>query len=233
MYCIPCPLPILYPILMQSHTLWSIMVSSTRKSCLPAYCVEGKCSAIWTPPALQGVQDKVYNMWPTEGKTCNALLHVCTCVSRPNEKQPGNICEFKLLIPPPESWQLQSDFRTSYMTRVKAVASCTEMSQSRPFHFNCVFNSALGYTRVGTSHNSFLFEWLLLDFCCTTCSKQLPPRAGKSRSQQLENHMHSSNNHCLNGLGQLPWHYICKQIELAEVARPLSHQILKRLSGQH
>ena len=156
-------------------------------------------------------------MWPTEGKTCNALLHVCTCVSRPNEKQPGNICEFKLLIPPPESWQLQSDFRS----RVKAVASCTEMSQSRPFHFNCVFNSALGYTRVGTSHNSFLFEWLLLDFCCTTCSKQLPPRAGKSRSQQLENHMHSSNNHCLNGLGQLPWHYICIQIELVEVARPL------------
>ena len=29
-------------------------MSSTGKVVLPAYCVDGKCSAIWTPPALQG-----------------------------------------------------------------------------------------------------------------------------------------------------------------------------------
>ena len=49
---------------------------------------------------------------------CKVVLQdVCMCVSSSlipgsQEKQPGNLREFKLLLSLPESWQNQSNFRT-------------------------------------------------------------------------------------------------------------------------
>ena len=48
----PVPNPHAVPYTVKHHGIFN------RESCLPAYCVDGNCSAIWTPPALQGVQDK-------------------------------------------------------------------------------------------------------------------------------------------------------------------------------
>jgi len=45
--------------------------------------------------------------------------------------------EFTLLFLLPESWQYQSNFRMlSHDSSKTLIASCVEMSQSCPFHFN-------------------------------------------------------------------------------------------------
>ena len=41
----------------------------------------------------------------------DTILVTGSLVPRPLEKRPGNFCEFKLLLPLPESWQYQSNFR--------------------------------------------------------------------------------------------------------------------------
>lgn len=67
---------------------------------------------------------------------------------RPASSQPVNLCEFKLLL-------LLPGCSNQILTTVKAVASCIEISQSYPFHFN---SQLLNHASVGISHDGFLFK---------------------------------------------------------------------------
>ena len=79
----------------------------------------------------------------------------CSLVPRLEEKQPGNFCESKLLLLLPESWQLQSSFRTSsHDTTAKSVASCWKITVTLiPFQLCLV--DLLNQASTGNLHYSF------------------------------------------------------------------------------
>lgn len=88
------------------------------------------------------------------------------------------------------------------MTTTKAVVSWIEISQSRPFHFNCVLNWLLNHTSVGVLQDGFSFEWFCLTYAIEICFYQESP-------QQLE----ISGALIQYVLLELPWNYICIQFE--------------------
>lgn len=88
---------------------------------------------------------------------------------------PGRETALQILqVPLPERWQCQPNFRTSSHGYC---ASCVKTSQSHPFYCDCKFSQSLDRTSIGTLHNHFLFEELLLDFCYRICRKHLLSQA--------------------------------------------------------
>jgi len=50
-----------------------------------------------------------------DGSNSKSVRMLLNFVSRPLEKQPGNFCKFKLLLPLPGSWHYQSKFQNVEM----------------------------------------------------------------------------------------------------------------------
>ena len=131
----------------------------------------------------------------TLGQQVHTLIPTMySLVPRPQEKRPGNSRKFKLLhvLPLPESWQYQSNFRTQSHDNSKTQLCNALNCRSYAYFTSIAIARSCQCRRFA---QQFLFEQLLFHFSSRTDSKQLLPRAGKHHSHSWKNckyHVHQT-----------------------------------------
>ena len=155
-------------------------------------------------------------MWMQLLLACPALASVPGHFGR--EKRPGNFCQFKLLFLLPESWKSQSDFRSLSHDNSKPNCVMRWNVTVTPIHHN---SWSLDHASVGALHDDF-YSFV---FCLPSVAEPAQTVASTSRKGPFsagENIRSITWTSLIEWGMQLPWRYVRKQFELAEVARPFS-----------